>query len=201
MTGGGVPVPSAYDPKGFMERHGLQRPFVLYAGRREEGKNTGWMLEAFGAAVAEGGLDLDLVLVGRGPAGRARPTAGGAGPGRVVDMGFVSDQERDSAFAAATAYVQPSRMESFSRTAMEAWLAATPVIAYDQSEVVAWHCRRSGGGVTFSDRAGLAEGLRLVTSRPDVAADMAAAGRRYVIENYTWPIVLDRMEASLRAGL
>jgi hypothetical protein len=30
---------------------------------------------------------------------------------------------------------------------------------------------------------------------------MAAAGRRYVIENYTWPTVLDRMEASLSAAL
>jgi glycosyltransferase involved in cell wall biosynthesis len=103
--------------------------------------------------------------------------------------------------AAATAYVQPSRMESFSRTVMEAWLAGTPVVAFDQSEVVAWHCRRSGGGVTFSDRAGFAECLRLVASRPDLGAEMAAAGRRYVIEHYTWPTVLDRMEASLGAAL
>ena len=205
VTGGGVPVPSAYDPDGFRARYGLVRPFVLYAGRQEEGKNTAWMLEAFAAAVAEGGLDLDLVVLGRGRPAGARPTGGGDGgrprPGRVVDLGFLPDPERDSAFAAAIAYVQPSRMESFSRTVMEAWLAATPVIAFDQSEVVAWHCRRSGGGITFSDRAGFAEGLRLVTSRPDVASDMAAAGRRYVIENYTWPTVLDRMEASLRAAL
>ena len=196
-----MPVPSAYDPQGFRERHGLQRPFVLYAGRREEGKNTAWMLEAFAAAVAEGGLDLDLVILGKGQV--AGPAAGGrgAGAGRVVDLGFLPDHERDSALAAATAYVQPSRMESFSRTVMEAWLAGTPVIAFDQSEVVAWHCRRSGGGVTFSDRAGFAECLRLVASRPDLGAEMAAAGRRYVIENYTWPTVLDRMEASLGAAL
>jgi glycosyltransferase involved in cell wall biosynthesis len=226
VTGGGVPVPSAYDPQGFMERHRLERPFVLYAGRREEGKNTDWMLESFAAAGRDGGLDLDLVLLGKGQApgraegrgsGRAEGRAGGlrgglagtggpsgeatTGPGRVIDLGFVSDHERDSAFAAATAYIQPSRMESFSRTVMEAWLAGTPVIAFDQSEVVAWHCRRSGGGVTFSDRAGLAECLRLIASRPELGSEMAAAGRRYVIENYTWPTVLDRMEASLRAAL
>jgi glycosyltransferase involved in cell wall biosynthesis len=202
VTGGGVPVPSGYDPKGFMGRHGLQRPFVLYAGRREEGKNTAWMLESFAAAVGEGGLDLDLVVLGKGQmAGTAVAGGSGQGAGRVVDLGFLPDHERDSAFAAATAYVQPSRMESFSRTVMEAWLAGTPVIAFDQSEVVAWHCRRSGGGVTFSDRAGFAECLRLFASQPDLAAEMAAAGRRYVIENYTWSTVLDRMEASLRAAL
>jgi glycosyltransferase involved in cell wall biosynthesis len=201
VTGGGVPVPSAYDPKGFMERHGLQRPFVLYAGRREEGKNTAWMLDAFAAAVGEG-VDLDLVVLGKGHVvGAASDGRGEGGAGRVVDLGYLPDDERDSAFAAATAYVQPSRMESFSRTVMEAWLAGTPVIAFDQSEVVAWHCRRSGGGVTFSDGAGFADCLRLVASRPDLVAEMAAAGRRYVIENYTWPTVLDRMEASLRAAL
>jgi glycosyltransferase involved in cell wall biosynthesis len=202
VTGGGVPVPRAYDAAGFMERYGLHRPFVLYAGRREEGKNTAWMLESFAAAVRDGGLDLDLVILGRGHVGTgAPPGLAGGSSGRVVDLGFVPDHERDNAFAAATAYVQPSRMESFSRTVMEAWLAGTPVIAFDQSDVVAWHCRRSGGGVTFSDRAGLAECLRLVASQPQLASEMAAAGRRYVIENYTWPTVLDRMEASLRAAL
>ncbi len=120
---------------------------------------------------------------------------------RVVDLGFVTDEERDNAFAAATAYVQTSRVESFSRTIMEAWLAGTPVMAWDRSEVVAWHCRRSGGGLMFGDVAELAEQLRLVAEKPEVAAELAAAGRRYVIENYTWASVLDRMEASLRAAL
>jgi glycosyltransferase involved in cell wall biosynthesis len=92
-------------------------------------------------------------------------------------------------------------MESFSRTIMEAWLAGTPVVALADSEVVAWHCRRSGGGLTFSDATELAEQLGVIVSQPEVACEMAAAGRRYVLENYTWPTVLDRMEASLRAGI
>ncbi len=52
----------------------------------------------------------------------------------------------------------------------------------------------------FSDGAELAEQLRLVAEKPEMASDLAAAGRRYVIENYTWPPVLDRMEASLQAA-
>ncbi len=46
----------------------------------------------------------------------------------------------------------------------------------------------------------LAEQLRLVAEKPEMAEELAIAGRRYVIENYTWPAVLDRMEASLRAA-
>jgi glycosyltransferase involved in cell wall biosynthesis len=117
---------------------------------------------------------------------------------KVVDLGFVSDEERNDAFAAASAYIQPSRMESFSRTTMEAWLAGTPVITLAASDVVAWHCRRSGGGLTYANRSELAGALQEVSAR---AEELGAAGRRYVIDNYTWPTVLDRMEASLRAAL
>ena len=65
VTGSGVPVPRHYDPGGFMERHHLARPFVLFAGRREEGKGTGQLLDDFAAAVAQG-IDLDLVTIGKG---------------------------------------------------------------------------------------------------------------------------------------
>jgi glycosyltransferase involved in cell wall biosynthesis len=188
VTGAGVPVPSGYDAAGFMRRHNLGRPFVLFAGRREEGKGS-----PLAAIAVADSLGLDVVSIGKGswPA----PVAD-----RVVDLGFVSDEERNNAFAAATAYIQPSRMESFSRTTMESWLAGTPVIAVADSAVVAWHCQRSGGGLTYSGSSGLADGLRLLAT-PERGSEMGAAGRRYVIENYTWPPVLDHMEASLRAAL
>ena len=54
-----------------------------------------------------------------------------------------------------------------------------------------------GRGHDISNGAELAEKLRLVMT--DRVPEMAVAGRRYVIENYTWPPVLDRMEASLKA--
>lgn len=199
VTGAGVPVPSGYDPEGFMKRHGLERPFVLHAGRREEGKGLDWLLHAFSSAVFDGGLDLDLVSIGKGELGRGLRVTGPLAS-RVVDLGFVTDEERNNAFAAATAYVQTSRVESFSLTIMEAWLAGTPVLAWDRSEVAAWHCRRSGGGLMFADEAELAEQLRVVAEKPELAAELAAAGRRYVLENYSWARVLDRMEASLQAA-
>ena len=113
-------------------------------------------------------LDVDLVTIGKGKLadlGVHQPPAG-----RVIDLGFVSDEERNNAFAAATAYVQPSRMESFSRTIMEAWLAGTPVIGLAESEVVAWHCGRSGGGLMFSDAKELASQLRFVASKPEAVS-------------------------------
>ncbi len=140
VTGAGVDVPAGYDPDGFRARHGIDRPFLLYAGRRERDKGWDWLLDTFGEAQWRGGVDVDLVTIG---VGEVRPPAGL--DRRVIDLGFLSDEERNDAFAAALAYVQPSRMESFSRTIMEAWLAGTPVLWIEGSEVVAWHCRAVRG--------------------------------------------------------
>jgi glycosyltransferase involved in cell wall biosynthesis len=117
---------------------------------------------------------------------------------RIIDLGSVSDRERDDAMAAALAYVQPSKMESFSLTIMEAWLAGTPVLAIEGSEVVGWHCRRSGGGELFADGAQLATYLHRFVDDPTARAAMAQRGQRYVLDNYTWAAVLDRMESDLK---
>jgi glycosyltransferase involved in cell wall biosynthesis len=194
VTGAGVQIPSGYDRDGFRSRHGISRPFVLYAGRREKDKGWDWLVETFGAAVEGGGVDdLDLVTIGVGEVTPPRQLSR-----RVIDLGFLSDAERNDAFAAALAYLQPSRMESFSRTIMESWLAGTPVLTIDNSDVVRWHCEQSEGGSSFRNGVELGQHLRRLIRQPDEAASMAARGRKYVLDNYTWPVVLDRMEADLR---
>jgi glycosyltransferase involved in cell wall biosynthesis len=193
VIGEGVPVPEGYDAAGFRTRHGLgDVRFVLYAGRREGAKGWEQLLDGFVAAVRKEDVDLHLVTIGVGEVHAPDDVAH-----RIHDLGLVSDADRDSAFAAADAYLQPSALESFSRTVMEAWLAGTPVIANAASAVVSWHCERSGAGLTFEDDADLEQCLRFVAEAPDQAAALAVAGRDYVFDNYTWPVTLDRMEASL----
>jgi glycosyltransferase involved in cell wall biosynthesis len=194
VTGAGVDVPTAYDAEGFRARHGISRPFVLYAGRREGGKGWDDLLGAYAEAVTAHGLGLDLVTMGVGPV-LVPPGL----EGRVHDLGFLDAAEAPDAFAAAAAYAQPSRNESFSRTIMEAWLAGTFVLANAESDVVAWHCERSGAGIVWHDRDELVAGLELVDQAPGTTASLAAGGRPYVLEHYTWPTVLDAMERSLEA--
>jgi glycosyltransferase involved in cell wall biosynthesis len=194
VTGAGVGVPRSYDPEGFRRRHGIDRPFVLYAGRREGDKGRDWLLDAWSDSLGYDDTGTDLVSIGVGeltlPPKLKR---------RVKDLGFLDTAERDNAFAAASAYVQPSLMESFSRSVMESWLAGTIVLAREGSEVVTWHCERSGGGRVFSDGQSLAKALRWITDHAEEVKAMAGVGRRYVLDNYTWPVVLDRMESDLMA--
>jgi glycosyltransferase involved in cell wall biosynthesis len=149
-------------------------------------------MHAFKYALEHDDPGLDLATTGVGPVLPPPEMAH-----RVIDLGFLDPAERDNAMAAATVYVQPSRMESFSRTIMEAWLAGTPVVANSASEVVAWHCARSGGGLTFSDEAGFAAAITSLAASSDRAAELAAHGRAYVQEHYTWDTVLTRMEDDL----
>ncbi len=193
VTGAGIAVPASYDAAGFRTRHKLQRPFILYSGRREGGKGWDWLMHAFKYTLEHGDPGLDLATTGVGPVLPPPEMTD-----RVIDLGFLDHVERDNAMAAAAVYVQPSRMESFSRTIMEAWLAGTPVVANAESDVVAWHCERSGGGLTYRDEASFAAAIAALAGSAERAADLAARGRRYVLEEYTWDSVLDRMEADLR---
>jgi glycosyltransferase involved in cell wall biosynthesis len=192
VLGSGVHVPERYDPDGFRARHGIDAPFVLYAGRREGAKGWEWLLDAFASAVTRHGIDLRLVTTGRGD---VRPPAEIAD--RVIDLGFVEPSDLADGFAAASAYVQPSALESFSRTAMETWLAGTLLIANGRSDVVRWHCERSGAGITFEGAEELVTALRFVDAEPEAAAELASSGRQYVLDNYTWDKVLDRVEPAI----
>ena len=193
VVGSGVAVPPEYDADGFRARHGIDGPFVLYAGRREGGKGWDRFLAGFAAAVGrDPGLPLQLVTMGS-----SEIQVPAAISSRVIDLGFVAEGERDNVFAAAAAYVQPSPFESFSRTMMEAWLAGTLVIANGAGEVNRWHCERSDAGLLYDDDLELEQCLRFVAEAPETARKIAAAGRDYALEHATWPGVLDRVESTL----
>jgi glycosyltransferase involved in cell wall biosynthesis len=192
VTGEGVLIPESYDPDGFKARHGITRPYVLFVGRREEGKGWPDLLRAFSRAVTRLGVDLDLVTFGVG-----KMILPAELQGRVIDLGFLPDEEVGDAYAAAAAYVQPSLCESFSRTIMESWLAGTPVIANAACDVVKYHCEKSGGGLLYHDDHEFAEYLALVADDPSRLRHLGATGREYVLANYTWDAALDRMEAAL----
>jgi glycosyltransferase involved in cell wall biosynthesis len=187
VIGSGVDVPDGYEPERFRTKFGIHDPFVLYVGRREAGKDFEGFVDDF--LTATRGVDETIRLVVAGP-GRVR--VADSARGQVVDVGVLDTTDRNDAMAAASAVVQPSPYESFSRTMMEAWLAGAFVIANGKSAVSAWHCARASAGATYFDVAQLVAALRRI-SDPSTRGD-GARGRAYVLREYTWPTVLDRVE-------
>lgn len=194
VVGSGVAIPERYDPDGFRARHGIDGRFVLYVGRREQQKGWDALLASFERTLARHPLPFSLVTIGS-----SAITVPSRLADRVIDLGVVSDEVRNDAFAAADAYLQPSPYESFSRTMMEAWLAGTLVIANGAAAVNRWHCERSRAGLVYDDDEELAECLRFVAEAPDAARAIAKAGHGYALEEASWDTVLDDIEASLGA--
>lgn len=195
VVGAGMELPATYDPEGFCRRHGIDGPFIYYAGRREGAKSWPELVEAYAEMRRSRGLDLKLVTSGIGPVDLPdeHPFDG------VVDLGFISDEERNDAMAAATAYVQPSALESFSRTVLEAFAAGTPVVANAAGAVVSWHIERTGAGVTYENRHQLVEALAAVAEHPTAMRALATDARGYVEQHYRPDVVLDHADEVLLA--
>ena len=189
VVGEGIDSDWSADAGRFRRKYGLEGPFILYAGRKDAGKNTPLLLHYFLRYLVDrgGAGGLKLVLIGSRPA--EIPPGDRAA---AIDLGFVELQDKYDAYAAADVFVQPSLMESFSIVIMEAWLAGTPVLVHSGCAVTRGHVEAAGGGLHFADYPHFAECLDRLLARPELRKSMAAAGRAYVLNHYAWPRVTER---------
>jgi glycosyltransferase involved in cell wall biosynthesis len=194
LVGEGVDPPPPGDGERFRRAHRVLDPFILYAGRKAPEKNTPMLVEYFARyKLTHPRSRLKLVLIGSG---------GVRIPGRlsadILDLGFVTPQDKADAYAATLALCQPSLLESFSLVMMEAWLAGAPSLVHGRCAVTRDHCLRSNGGLFFEDYFEFVEALELLAGDGALRQRMAEAGRAYVLANYTWDRVTDKYLAVLR---
>jgi glycosyltransferase involved in cell wall biosynthesis len=194
IVGASVDIPESYAPGEFRLEHNIEGPYVYYGGRREWGKGWDDLVAGYVRYLKERGGRHAVKLVTSGVGTIEVPPEA---HGYLIDVGLLSDRQRDNAMAGAVAYLQPSAMESFSRTVLEALLASTPVIANGASDVVTWHLERSNGGLTYENQAELVQCLDFVSDEPEAAEALVRDGRSYVTEWYRLSSVIDRMEAAL----
>ena len=64
-------------------------------------------------------------------------------PPRIRHLGYVSDADKFAAIAAADVLIMPSRYESLSMVALEAWALGRPVLANARCDVLVGQCLRS----------------------------------------------------------
>ena len=176
------------DPSAFAKRHKLSAPYVIFCGRREAGKGTPLLCDYMAAFRERTGRDVRLVFTGSGPI-----EAPASLDKAILDLGFVSDQEKREAMAGAVAFIHPSVLESLGIVLLESWLARTPALVHAKSEVLRWQCARSGGGLWFRSYPEFEEELLLLLDHADVRTRLGAAGAAYVRNEYAWQAVRKRM--------
>ncbi|MBF0550037.1 MAG: glycosyltransferase [Deltaproteobacteria bacterium] len=173
-----------------------QTRYILCLGRKDPTKNTHLIINAFARfKERHPASDLRLVFAGPGqlPVGRV--------PNDVLDLGLVTEPEKEALLANCLALFQPSCHESYSRVIMEAWMHKRPVAAHQEclatSEVVG---RADGGWVadTEADWAELFSKVDLMDG--DELTARGGRGHAYAQENADWSKIIDRYEKILRVS-
>ncbi|CAN5440234.1 glycosyltransferase family 4 protein [soil metagenome] len=191
LVGLGVDASIVGDGDRFRREFGLgDDPFVVYLGRIDPGKGPDELYRFMVTLIDQGRTDAKLVVVGE-------PVVSLPDHPGVVFTGFVDEQTKYDALAAATVFAQPSYFESFSLSLCEAWAQRRPALVQARCDVLRGQAARSGGGLAYTGLAEFDAALARLLSDPALRDQLGAAGRRYVVENYDWPAVLQRYEQLL----
>jgi len=184
--------PFEVDAGAFARRHGIDRPYVVYCGRQEGGKNTPLLLEYMNTYIERRSGAVKLVLTGSGnepPPDTLRP--------HLLNLGFVSTAEKHEAMAGAAAFIHPSTNESFGIVLLEAWLARTPALVHARGEVLRWQCESAGAGLWFRYYPEFEAMLDRLVEDSELNRVLGEKGRTYVMNTYTRDAVADRLTRAL----
>ena len=187
VMGIGMDIDLTTDPQAFRKKFGINEPFIIYAGRKDIGKNVHTLLKYFGEYKKRNPSDLRLVLIGGGKIDIPK-----SAEKYVTDLGFVDMQDKYNATGAAEFLCQPSKNESFSLVIMESWLCGRPVLVHEKCDVTTNFCRESQGGLFFNDYFEFEGCLDYFLNNKEAAAQMGANGRKYVREHFDWNVITER---------
>jgi glycosyltransferase involved in cell wall biosynthesis len=191
VVGVGSEIPAHSQAARFRQKFDIRDRFAIYIGRIDENKGCAELFDYFQRytrMLAEG---MHLVLIGN-------PIIPVPKHPKIHHLGFVDDQDKFDALAAADLLVMPSYFESLSMVAVEAWALGRPVLANGRCDVLKGQCIRSNGGLYYESFPEFIETLRAIDFNPMLAAALGRNGRDYFQRNYTWPIIerkyLDMLE-------
>ena len=111
----------------------------------------------------------------------------------IINLGFVSEEDKFAGVLNASALILPSHFESLSISVLEAFQVETPVIVNGKCEVLKGHCRKSNAGLYYENYYEFEGALNYMLEHEDVRSEMGRLGREYVDTYYRWDIVVDKL--------
>ncbi len=184
IVGVGVEIPENLQGSLFSQRHGVFPPFILYAGRIEPGKGCQELIDFF-ICYNQKNPEMTLVLIGKLLMDIPRHP-------KIKYLGFLSPEDKNAAMAAALATIHPSRLESLCMAALESMAVKTPILVQEQTEPLKQHCLKGGSGLFYSNFREFEEALGLFLTDSRLRERMGENGLRYVRDNYSWPMIVEK---------
>jgi len=182
VVGVGSDIPERPQPWRFKKRFHVRRPFALYVGRIDENKGCKELFSHFERYTRLYPRGLDLLLIGSS----MLPVPSHP---RIRHLGFLPDEDKFDALAAADLLVMPSQYESLSMVALEAWALGKPVLANGRCDVLRGQVVRSNGGLYYESFEEFAEAMFLLESSGPLGAVLGRHGREFFRRHYAWPVI------------
>ncbi len=192
VMGIGMDTDIAGDAERFRNKYQIASPFILYAGRKDKGKNVDTLLTYFAEYKSRNGSDMKLVLIGGGQIDIPELIQED-----VIDLGFVDVQDKYDACAAAEFLCQPSQHESFSLVIMESWLCERPVLVSGKCAVTKNFVQESNGGLYFDNYFEFEGAVKYLIQNKKNATAMGKNGKTYVKEHFSWDVIISKYEEFL----
>jgi glycosyltransferase involved in cell wall biosynthesis len=185
----------------FRARYGINGRFAIYVGRIDENKGCRELFEFFLRYARARRASVTLVLIGQAVLEVPEDP-------RIRHLGFLSDEDKFDAIAAADLLIMPSYFESLSMVALEAWALGRPVLANGRCEVLKGQCVRSNAGLFYETYEEFAEALRSIVDNALLAEALGMNGRVFYRQQYDWPVIerkylamLESLKAEDAAGM
>jgi glycosyltransferase involved in cell wall biosynthesis len=182
VAGLGSVVPERADAGRFRRKHNIRRPFAVYVGRIDPNKGCAELFSHFAQYAERYPSGLDLITVGS-------PTMPVPSHPRMRHLGFVPDDEKFDAIAAADLLIMPSPYESLSIVVLEAWALGKPVLVNGRCDVLRGQVLRSRGGLYYENADEFAEALYFLEATGPGGVMLGRQGREYYRRHYSWPVV------------
>jgi glycosyltransferase involved in cell wall biosynthesis len=182
VVGVGSNLPERSEAERFRQKYGVTGPFAVYVGRIDENKGCAELFEYFRRFERAVPGRLQLILIGQS----LLPIPPDP---RIRHLGFLDDEDKFDAIAAAELLIMPSYYESLSMVALEAWGLGTPVLANGRCDVLRGQCLRSNAGLYYEGYAEFREALHAITASPWLRRTLGRNGLAYYRHHYSWPVI------------
>jgi glycosyltransferase involved in cell wall biosynthesis len=190
VSGVGIDTPSNISSEEFREKFNINDPYIIYVGRIDESKGCKELFDYFIQYKAESDNKVRLVLLGKSAMKVPKHPD-------IVELGFVTEEEKHGGISGAECLVMPSKYESLSMVVLESLFLKTPVLVNGKSDVLKGHCERSNAGLSFESYSEFQQHLSQLVSDKEFNRSLGYDGHKYVESNYSWSEVTKKFVAAI----
>ncbi len=181
--GDAASIPDKYSEAEFREKYNIHDDYIVYVGRSDFHKGIIELFDYFIKYKSAKGGNLKLVCMGKGDSPFPQRED-------IINLGFVSEEDKYSGIAGSKLLVLPSKYESLSIVVIEAMALSKPVIVNAECEATKAHCVKGNAGLYYRNYYEFEACMDYILNNEDVAKQMGINGKKYTDENYSWDAIV-----------